>query len=140
MTLNETIAKIANDMCVTYIFDDMSRINIKADNAPSYPAILRSFPETGAEGTLKNNYKVDWNIVLFFCDKCPLDFDTPKDIVPIIDNMLRLWVDFRQRLFKHGYKFNQVNIQQFADKLDVNVAGIAVHLNIEDNTGICLYW
>lgn len=140
MTLNETIAKIASDMCVTYIFDDMSRINVKGDNAKFYPAILRSFPEIGTEGVLKNKYKVNWNVQLFFCDKCPLDFDTPKDIVPIIDNMIRLWVNFRQRLASAGYKFNQVDIQQFADKLDVNVAGIAVHLNIEDNTGICLDW
>lgn len=134
MKINETFDRITKEMGVTYIFDDISRINVKADNAESYPAILRQFPEQWNEDTnFKAYYRVYWNLLLFFVDKCPFDFDTPKDIAPIVDNMLLLWVDFRKKLVEYGFNPEQVGGIEVVDKLDVNVAGISVNIRLRED-------
>ncbi|MCL1933493.1 MAG: hypothetical protein FWF53_06770 [Candidatus Azobacteroides sp.] len=133
MKINEAFEKITSEMGLTYIFDDIARINLRADNAPSYPALLRQFPEIWNEDeNYKTHYRIYRNLLLFFVDKCPLDFSTPKDAAPIADNMMDLWFRFRGRLVALGFNPEQVGGIDVVDKLDVNLAGISVNIRLKE--------
>ena len=139
MTLEETFRKIAADLGASFMFDTPSRQNIKGDKT-EFPLIALNYPRVGKEDVnFKQRYRVYWDCILFFVEKCPFDFDTGKEIEPTTKRMMKLWFDFRQELVKSSnmFELGQVEFQEVADKFDVNVAGIAVYVRVREALEYC---
>lgn len=140
MTVEAKIKSIVEEMKgVTYIFDNWATANVRLDSS-AMPAVLNVLPVSGRFNLGKTQLKDFPNCMLAFLDKSDFDFDgTEND--EIIERCKLLAKEFILRL-NASEMFEQVEgdipYSVVYDKLDVNVTGIVIEMQLKESRGLVL--
>lgn len=140
MTVEQKIKSVVDQMKgVTYIFDNWQTANVRLDKL-SLPAVLNVLPVSGNFQIGPTQLKDYPNCMLAFMDKTSFDFDgTDNDaIVEKCKNMAKEFIRLlnRSRLFEPIS--GSVPYSVFYDKLNVNVTGITISIQLKETSGIVL--
>lgn len=140
MTVEAKIKSIVEEMKgITYIFDNWATANVRLDSS-AMPAVLNVLPVSGRFNLGKTQLKDFPNCMLAFLDKSDFDFDgTEND--EIIERCKLLAKEFILRL-NASEMFEQVEgdipYSVVYDKLDVNVTGIVIEMQLKESRGLVL--
>ena len=135
MTVEQKIKSVVDQMKgVTYIFDNWQTANVRLDKLP-LPAVLNVLPVSGNFQLGPTQLKDYPNCMLAFMDKTSFDFDA---IVEKCKNMAKEFILLlnRSRLFEPIS--GSVPYSVFYDKLNVNVTGITISIQLKETSGIVL--
>lgn len=140
MTVEEKIRTIAEQIQgVTYIFDSWQNANIKLDNEP-LPAIVNVLPASGTFQVGKQQLKDFPNCIFAFLDKTDFDFDSLENNA-IVERCKSIAKEFILRI-NTSTIFEDIEGEIFYsvvyDKLDVNVTGIAIELELKEINGLVM--
>lgn len=127
------------DSGLTYIFDNWATANIRLDKLP-FPAVINVLPVSGAFNVTARRMKDYPNCMLAFIDKTDLDFDgTENDAV--LERCKNLAMEFILTANDSGL-FDPIEgdvpYSVIYDKLDVNVTGIVIEIQLKEKQGINL--
>ena len=139
-TVESKIKSIVEQMeGVTYIFENWATANVRLDSGVM-PAILNVLPVSGHFNLGKMHLKDFPNCMLAFLDKADLDFDGAENDA-IIERCKEFAKEFILRLNASGL-FEQVEgdipYSIVYDKLDVNVTGIVIEMQLKEAKGLVL--
>lgn len=140
MTVEQKIKSVVDQMKgVTYIFDNWQTANVRLDKLP-LPAVLNVLPVSGNFQLGPTQLKDYPNCMLAFMDKTSFDFDG-KDNDAIVGKCKNMAKEFilllnRSRLFEPIS--GSVPYSVFYDKLNVNVTGITISIQLKETSGIVL--
>lgn len=140
MTVEAKIKSIVEEMKgITYIFDNWATANVRLDSS-AMPAVLNVLPVSGRFNLGKTQLKDFPNCMLAFLDKSDFDFDgTEND--EIIERCKLFAKEFILRL-NASEMFEQVEgdipYSVVYDKLDVNVTGIVIEMQLKESRGLVL--
>lgn len=140
MTVEQKIKSIVEEMeGVTYIFDNWATANVKIDSS-AMPAVLNVLPVSGRFNLGKTQLKDYQNCMFAFMDKTDFDFDGTENN-EIIERCKNLAKEFILRLNESGM-FEPLDDEMpysiFYDKLDVNVTGITIEIQLKEIKGLLL--
>lgn len=134
--------QIALELGAVYMYDTWERINIRADKLKIGDVLVGELLPTG--GMIDTSFapvvREQRNTSIVFMTHCDLDFEGAS-VGQIIDDMLALAKRYLVRLdasmvFEPVGK--DVEWQALKDKLDANMAGVALSLTLKDNQGECV--
>ena len=136
MTVQEKIKSIVEGMGETYIFDNWQTANIKLDKGV-LPCVLNVLPVSGYLNVGLNQLKDKPNCMIAFMDKVELDFDGEQndDIIERCKNRAKEFILTINRGNVFKPISGDVRYSTFYDKLDVNVTGIVIELQLEELKG-----
>lgn len=134
--------QIALELGAVYMYDTWERINIRADKLKIGDVLVGELLPTG--GMIDTSFapvvREQRNTSIVFMTHCDLDFEGAS-VGQIIDDMLALAKRYLVRL-DASMVFepvgNDVEWQALKDKLDANMAGVALSLTLKDNQGECV--
>lgn len=140
MTVEQKIKSVVEQMDgVTYIFDNWQTANIRLDKLP-LPVVLNLLPVSGTLNLGATQMKDFPNCMIAFMDKIDLDFDgTENDSV--VERCKSLAKEFILLINRSGMFepiSGDVPYSVFYDKLNVNVTGITISLQLKEVSGIVL--
>lgn len=135
--INKVIQKM--DRGLTYIFDNWATANIRIDKLP-LPAVINVLPVSGSFNVTARKMKDYPNCMLAFIDKTDLDFDGAENDV-VLERCKNLAMEFiltanESELFDPIE--GDVPYSVIYDKMDVNVTGIVIELQLKEKQGINL--
>lgn len=127
------------DSGLTYIFDNWATANIRIDKLP-LPAVINVLPVSGSFNVTARKMKDYPNCMLAFIDKTDLDFDSAENDV-VLERCKNLAMEFiltanESELFDPIE--GDVPYSVIYDKLDVNVTGIVIEIQLKEKQGINL--
>lgn len=127
------------DSGLTYIFDNWATANIRIDKLP-LPAVINVLPVSGSFNVTARKMKDYPNCMLAFIDKTDLDFDG-KENDAVLERCKNLAMEFiltanESELFDPIE--GDVPYSVIYDKMDVNVTGIVIELQLKEKQGINL--
>jgi hypothetical protein len=139
-TVEQKIKSIVDKMeGITYIFDNWRTANVKLDKVP-LPAVINILPVSGSFNLSKNQIKDFPNCLIAFVDKIDLDFDGTE-----ADQKVELCKSYAKefilRLNESGlfeYVDGDIYYSTTYDRLDVNVAVVAIELKLKEKQGLLL--
>ena len=134
--------QIALELGAVYMYDTWERINLRADKLKIGDVLVGELLPTG--GMIDTSFapvvREQRNTSIVFMTHCDLDFEGAS-VGLIIDDMLALAKRFLVRL-DESMIFepvgNDVEWQVLIDRLDANMAGVALSLTLKDNQGECV--
>lgn len=134
--------QIALELGAVYMYDTWERINLRADKLKIGDVIVGELLPTG--GMIDTSFapvvREQRNTSIVFMTHCDLDFEGAS-VGQIIDDMLALAKRYLVRL-DASLVFepvgNDVEWQVLIDRLDANMAGVALSLTLKDNQGECV--
>lgn len=134
--------QIALELGAVYMYDTWERINLRADKLKIGDVLVGELLPTG--GMIDTSFapvvREQRNTSIVFMTHCDLDFEGAS-VGLIIDDMLALAKRFLVRL-DASLVFepvgNDVEWQVLIDRLDANMAGVALSLTLKDNQGECV--
>lgn len=134
--------KIALELGAVYMYDTWERINLRADKLKIGDVLVGELLPTG--GMIDTSFapvvREQRNTSIVFMTHCDLDFEGAS-VGLIIDDMLALAKRYLVRL-DASLVFepvgNDVEWQVLIDRLDANMAGVALSLTLKDNQGECV--
>lgn len=137
------IAKeIANALGCYYMYDTMERINLRADILPVESTLIGELLPTS--GTIDTTFaplvREQRNTTFVFMRHCELDFKG-KDVGDIIDDMVGIAKRFIVKLDASGLFEPIANVKEWSpiiNRLDANMAGVALTLELKDAAGECV--
>lgn len=136
MTVQEKIKSIIEGMGETYIFDNWQTANIKLDKGV-LPCVLNVLPVSGTLNVGVQQLRDKPNCMIAFMDKTDFDFDGEQndEIIERCKNRAKEFILTinRGNIFKSI--IGDVRYSTFYDKLDVNVTGIVIELQLEEVRG-----
>ena len=125
-TVEQKIKSIVDKMeGITYIFDNWRMANVKLDKVP-LPAVINILPVSGSFNLSKSQIKDFPNCLIAFVDKIDLDFDGTEFILRLNESGLFEYVD------------GDIYYSTTYDRLDVNVAVVAIELKLKEKQGLLL--
>jgi hypothetical protein len=135
--INKVIQKM--DRGLTYIFDNWATANIRIDKLP-LPAVINVLPVSGSFNVTARKMKDYPNCMLAFIDKTDLDFDGEENDV-VLERCKNLAMEFiltanESELFDPIE--GDVPYSVIYDKMDVNVTGIVIEIQLKEKQGINL--
>ena len=134
--------QIALELGAVYMYDTWERINVRADKLKIGDVLVGELLPTG--GMIDTSFapvvREQRNTSIVFMTHCDLDFEGAS-VGQIIDDMLALAKRYLVRL-DASLVFepvgNDVEWQVLIDRLDANMAGVALSLTLKDNQGECV--
>lgn len=134
--------QIALELGAVYMYDTWERINLRADKLKIGDVLVGELLPTG--GMIDTSFapvvREQRNTSIVFMTHCDLDFEGAS-VGQIIDDMLALAKRYLVRL-DASLVFepvgNDVEWQVLIDRLDANMAGVALSLTLKDNQGECV--
>lgn len=134
--------QIALELGAVYMYDTWERINLRADKLAIGDVLVGELLPTG--GMIDTSFapvvREQRNTSIVFMTHCDLDFEGVS-VGLIIDDMLALAKRYLVRL-DASLVFepvgNDVEWQVLIDRLDANMAGVALSLTLKDNQGECV--
>lgn len=134
--------QIALELGAVYMYDTWERINLRADKLKIGDVLVGELLPTG--GMIDTSFapvvREQRNTSIVFMTHCDLDFEGVS-VGLIIDDMLALAKRYLVRL-DASLVFepvgNDVEWQVLIDRLDANMAGVALSLTLKDNQGECV--
>lgn len=134
--------QIALELGAVYMYDTWERINLRADKLKIGDVLVGELLPTG--GMIDTSFapvvREQRNTSIVFMTHCDLDFEGAS-VGLIIDDMLALAKRYLVRL-DASLVFepvgNDVEWQVLIDRLDANMAGVALSLTLKDNQGECV--
>lgn len=124
---------IAHELGATYIYADIERANIHADDVQKFPVVIELVSAGGKYNTKHSPIvSVTQQVTIYFLDKCPLDWDAE------IGGILQDCTDFGRRyigkMIEKGINIveEQIPINNVFNYLNANLCGVRVILNITD--------
>lgn len=134
--------QIALELGAVYMYDTWERINLRADKLAIGDVLVGELLPTG--GMIDTSFapvvREQRNTSIVFMTHCDLDFEGAS-VGLIIDDMLALAKRYLVRL-DASLVFepvgNDVEWQVLIDRLDANMAGVALSLTLKDNQGECV--
>lgn len=134
--------QIALELGAVYMYDTWERINLRADKLKIGDVLVGELLPTG--GMIDTSFapvvREQRNTSIVFMTHCDLDFEGAS-VGLIIDDMLALAKRFLVRL-DESMIFepvgNDVEWQVLIDRLDANMAGVALSLTLKDYQGECV--
>lgn len=134
--------QIALELGAVYMYDTWERINLRADKLKIGDVLVGELLPTG--GMIDTSFapvvREQRNTSIVFMTHCDLDFEGAS-VGQIIDDMLALAKRYLVRL-DESMVFepvgNDVEWQVLIDRLDANMAGVALSLTLKDNQGECV--
>lgn len=134
--------QIALELGAVYMYDTWERINLRADKLKIGDVLVGELLPTG--GMIDTSFapvvREQRNTSIVFMTHCDLDFEGAS-VGQIIDDMLALAKRYLVRL-DASMVFepvgNDVEWQVLIDRLDANMAGVALSLTLKDNQGECV--
>lgn len=134
--------QIALELGAVYMYDTWERINLRADKLKIGDVLVGELLPTG--GMIDTSFapvvREQRNTSIVFMTHCDLDFEGAS-VGQIIDDMLALAKRYLVRL-DESLVFepvgNDVEWQVLIDRLDANMAGVALSLTLKDNQGECV--
>lgn len=139
MTVEEKIKSVVDQMGINYIFENWTTANVVLDSS-TFPVMLNVLPVSGKFNVGKTQLKDCPNCMLAFLDKIELDANGIENDA-VIERMKSLAKDFIKRMNSSGlfdYLEGEIPYSVVYDKLDVNVAGIVIELQIKETSGFSL--
>lgn len=139
MTVEEKIKTVVDKMGITYLFDNWQVANIKMDSA-TLPAAINVLPVSGTFNLSRNKLKDFPNCMLAFIDKTEFDFDGRENDV-VLEHCKNLAMEFLLTCNQSGLFEpieGDIRYSVLYDKLDVNVTGIVIELQLKEVQGINL--
>lgn len=134
--------QIALELGAVYMYDTWERINLRADKLKIGDVLVGELLPTG--GMIDTSFapvvREQRNTSIVFMTHCDLDFEGAS-VGLIIDDMLALAKRFLVRLdasLVYDPVGNDVEWQVLIDRLDANMAGVALSLTLKDNQGECV--
>lgn len=122
---------------VTYLYDNWATANIRLDHL-ELPAIINLLPVSGRFNISRTTLRDCPDCMIAFADKTRFDFDGVEND-EVIERCKDLAVRFIRELNKSGlfeWISTDVPYSVFYDKLDVNITGIVVELNLKEVKGV----
>lgn len=134
--------QIALELGAVYMYDTWERINLRADKLKIGDVLVGELLPTG--GMIDTSFapvvREQRNTSIVFMTHCDLDFEGAS-VGQIIDDMLALAKRYLVRL-DASLVFepvgNDVEWQVLKNKLDANMAGVALSLTLKENQGECV--
>lgn len=134
--------QIALELGAVYMYDTWERINLRADKLKIGDVLVGELLPTG--GMIDTSFapvvREQRNTSIVFMTHCDLDFEGAS-VGLIIDDMLALAKRYLVRL-DESMVFepvdNDVEWQVLIDRLDANMAGVALSLTLKDYQGECV--
>lgn len=134
--------QIALELGAVYMYDTWERINLHADKLNIGDVLVGELLPTG--GMIDTSFapvvREQRNTSIVFMTHCDLDFEGAS-VGQIIDDMLALAKRYLVRL-DASLVFepvgNDVEWQVLIDRLDANMAGVALSLTLKENQGECV--
>lgn len=134
--------QIALELGAVYMYDTWERINLRADKLKIGDVLVGELLPTG--GMIDTSFapvvREQRNTSIVFMMHCDLDFEGAS-VGLIIDDMLALAKRYLVRL-DESMVFepvdNDVEWQVLIDRLDANMAGVALSLTLKDYQGECV--
>lgn len=137
--MEEEIKKVAENLGIGYLYDDWSRINIRADKEITYPLCINLLPVSGVFKFQAGLVYDSPNCLFAFLDKTNLDFDGATNAF-VVNDMKKIALKFITAINKSG-KFEVISgsvpYSVVYDKLDVNLTGVVIECKLTPTTGIC---
>lgn len=139
-SVERKIASVVETMGnLTYVFDNWHTANFRLDKE-SLPAVINVLPVSGVMNVTDRKLRDFPNCMLAFVDKADFDFDG-KDNDEILERCKNLAIEFiltanASRLFEPIS--GDVRYSVLYDKLDVNVTGVVIELQLREKQGITL--
>lgn len=134
--------QIALELGAVYMYDTWERINLRADKLKIGDVLVGELLPTG--GMIDTSFapvvREQRNTSIVFMTHCDLDFEGAS-VGQIIDDMLALAKRYLVRLdasLVYEPVGNDVEWQVLIDRLDANMAGVALSLTLKDNQGECV--
>lgn len=134
--------QIALELGAVYMYDTWERINLRADKLKIGDVLVGELLPTG--GMIDTSFapvvREQRNTSIVFMTHCDLDFEGAS-VGLIIDDMLALAKRYLVRLdasLVYDPVGNDVEWQVLIDRLDANMAGVALSLTLKDNQGECV--
>jgi hypothetical protein len=133
---------IALELGAVYMYDTWERINLRADKLKIGDVLVGELLPTG--GMIDTSFapvvREQRNTSIVFMTHCDLDFEGAS-VGLIIDDMLALAKRYLVRL-DASLVFEPVGTdvewQVLIDRLDANMAGVALSLTLKENQGECV--
>lgn len=122
---------------VTYLYDNWATANVRLDRL-EFPAIINLLPVSGRFDISRTQLRDCPECMIAFADKTRFDFDGVEND-EVIERCKALAVRFILELNKSGlFEWTSTDIRYsvFYDKLDVNITGIVVELNLKEVKGV----
>lgn len=134
--------EIATALGCAYMYDTLERINVRADKLPIGTTLIAELLPSG--GTIDTTFvpvvRESRDTTFVFMRHCDLDFKG-HDVGEIIDDMLDLAKRYIVRLDAAGVYEPTDNVREWSpyiNRLDANMAGVAVSLSLKDLQGVCV--
>lgn len=124
---------------MTYVFDNWHTANFRLDKE-SLPAVINVLPVSGVMNVTDRKLRDFPNCMLAFVDKADFDFDG-KDNDEILERCKNLAIEFILTANASGLFepiSGDVRYSVLYDKLDVNVTGVVIELQLREKQGITL--
>ena len=124
---------------VTYLYDNWATANVRLDRL-EFPAIINLLPVSGRFDISRTQLRDCPECMIAFADKTRFDFDGVEND-EVIERCKALAVRFIRELNKSGlFEWTSTDIRYslFYDKLDVNITGIVLELNLKEVVGVSL--
>lgn len=124
---------------LTYVFDNWHTANFRLDKE-SLPAVINVLPVSGVMNVTDRKLRDFPNCMLAFVDKSDFDFDG-KDNDEILERCKNLAMEFILTANASGLFepiSGDVRYSVLYDKLDVNVTGVVIELQLREKQGITL--
>lgn len=139
-SVESKIAKVVEIMGnLTYIFDNWHTANFKLDKM-TLPAVINVLPVSGVLNVTDRKLRDFPNCMLAFVDKAGFDFDG-KENDTVLERCKNLAMEFVLTANASGLfepVTGDVRYSVLYDKLDVNVTGVVIELQLREKQGINL--
>lgn len=139
-SIEDKIRLVASEMkCVQYIFENWQTANVKLDSM-ALPAMLNVLPASGVMKFGQQQIKDYPNCLFAFMDKVDLDFDGEEANV-VVERCKAYAQEFIMRVNKSGLfepVYGEIPYSIFYDRLDVNVAGVTIEVQLKETKGLVL--
>ena len=139
-SVERKIASVVETMGnLTYVFDNWHTANFRLDKE-SLPAVINVLPVSGVMNVSDRKLRDFPNCMLAFVDKADFDFDG-KDNDEILERCKNLAIEFILTANASGLFepiSGDVRYSVLYDKLDVNVTGVVIELQLRERQGITL--
>lgn len=139
-SVERKIASVVETMGnLTYVFDNWHTANFRLDKE-SLPAVINVLPVSGVMNVTDRKLRDFPNCMLAFVDKADFDFDG-KDNDEILERCKNLAMEFILTANASGLFepiSGDVRYSVLYDKLDVNVTGVVIELQLMEKQGITL--
>jgi hypothetical protein len=139
-SIEDKIRFVASKMkCVQYIFENWQTANVKLDST-ALPAMLNVLPASGVMKFGQQQIKDYPNCLFAFMDKVDFDFEG-EESDSVVERCKAYAQEFIMRINKSGLfepVYGEIPYSIFYDKLDVNVAGITIEVQLKEVKGLVI--